>query len=174
MIVIAGVRDPADESAKSLTFLPLGSGSKLLVVKVDSSSELDARMMVADLQALHGITSLDTVIANAGIGYYWATAQETSIAEMKEHYNVNSIGPLILFQATSALLAASASPKFVAISSVLGSMGAMEMAPLPATAYGSSKAALNYTTRKIHFENPAFTVFAVHPGYVNNLQRKRI
>ena len=60
---------------------------------------------------------------------------------------------------------ASASLKFIVISSVLGSMGAMEMAPLPATAHGSSKAALNYTTRKIHFEHPALTTFAVYPGY---------
>lgn len=162
--LIAGVRDPAHESAKSLNSLPLGTGSKLLVVKIDSSSEFDAKNAVAELQSLHGITKLDIVIANAGIGYYWTTALDTSIKQMQEHYLVNSIAPLLLFQATSALMAASGSPKFIVMSSVLGSMGAMEQAPLPGTAYGSSKAALNYTTRKIHFENPYLTTFVVHPG----------
>ena len=68
--VIAGVRDPTDESARSLNCVPQGSGSKLLFVKIDSSSETDVNKAAAELQAVHGITSLDTVIANAGIGYY--------------------------------------------------------------------------------------------------------
>jgi NAD(P)-dependent dehydrogenase (short-subunit alcohol dehydrogenase family) len=63
-------------------------------------------------------------------------------------------GPLVLFQATYPLLKASTStPKFIAISSVGGSIeigGAMTMKGI---AYGASKAALNFVIRKLHHEN---------------------
>ena len=33
--------------------------------------------------------------------------------------------------------------------------------------YGSSKAALNFLTRKIHQENAELTAFVVHPGWID-------
>jgi NAD(P)-dependent dehydrogenase (short-subunit alcohol dehydrogenase family) len=42
----------------------------------------------------------------------------------------------------------------------------MDFGQLPVTAYGSSKAAVNYIVRKIHFENPDLIAFPIHPGYV--------
>lgn len=79
---------------------------------------------------------------------------------------MNTIGPLVLFQATIGLLKKSGKPKFVVVSSIMGSI---ELAPSmpPITVYGSSKAAVNYIVRRIHAENPELIAFPLHPGYVN-------
>lgn len=37
---------------------------------------------------------------------------------------------------------------------------------MSATAYGASKAALNWITKNIHIENPKIIAFPLHPGYV--------
>ncbi|THX58151.1 hypothetical protein D6D06_03210 [Aureobasidium pullulans] len=43
----------------------------------------------------------------------------------------------------------------------------MEHMPLmPVTAYGASKAALNYIVRKIHFENQGVCSWVLSPGWV--------
>ncbi|THY27703.1 hypothetical protein D6C99_10638 [Aureobasidium pullulans] len=47
------------------------------------------------------------------------------------------------------------------------SLGDMEHIPLmPVTAYGASKAALNYIVRKIHFGNPGVCSWVMSPGWV--------
>lgn len=67
---------------------------------------------------------------------------------------VNAVGPLVLFQAFYALFkAAPGTPKFVVISTFVGSIATGAAAPLGLSAYGPSKAAVNFITRKIHFEN---------------------
>ena len=108
-----------------------------------------------------------------GIGKSYGSALNTSADEMHEHFEVNSftfyslrisvqsvpnqinvVGTLILFQAAYPLLKAStSSPKFIPMSSGGGSI--TEGTPVPAglLAYGSSKAALNYLARKLHFEH---------------------
>jgi len=54
----------------------------------------------------------------------------------------------------------------VYISTVVGSIGEVEKWPLQGAAYGASKAAMNYLVRKLHHEIPEFTIFAIHPGWV--------
>jgi norsolorinic acid ketoreductase len=61
-------------------------------------------------------------------------------------------------------LEAAKKPKFVVISSHAGSIGDMESEPLPFSAYGGSKAMVNYVVRKISFENEGLIAFPVHPG----------
>lgn len=166
--VIAGVRNPSNSaSVASLNALPIGAGSKLITVKIDSVSETDATDAVKFLGAEHGITALDIVIANSGIADCWDSALKTPIQEMRNHFEVNTIGPLVLFQAVASLLEASGDGKFFVMGSSLGSIANMEDWPMPSTAYGTSKAAINFITRKIHFENPKLTAVALHPGYVN-------
>jgi len=77
---------------------------------------------------------------------------------------VNTIGVLALFQASWPLLQKSKQPIFMALSSGVGSIGDMGSIPLLATAYGASKAALNYIVRKIHYENEALIAFVISPG----------
>ncbi|CAI7676454.1 unnamed protein product [Penicillium discolor] len=166
-IVIAAVRDPSSASSKSLQDLPKGAGSKLITVKLDSSISTDAAEAVAQLQTEHGLSSIDVVIANAG----GALVRQTTAANIAEHFIVNTTGPVMLFQATADLLRASktGSPIFVAISTLIGSIGSMEaLAGFPSvqSPYGGSKAALNWFVRRLHFEEPWLTSFVFHPGLV--------
>ncbi|MCJ1396574.1 hypothetical protein MMC18_009465 [Xylographa bjoerkii] len=165
-IVIAGVRDPLSASSKALHELPVGHGSKVIVVKIDSSSETDAATAMKKLQSVHNINRLDVVIANAGIAGHLKTVAEQTVAELQEHITVNAIGPLVLFKAVYPLLKASAEPKFVVVGSPMGSIGGMESRPYPALAYGASKAMVHYITRKIHLENEWLVAFVLDPGFV--------
>jgi norsolorinic acid ketoreductase len=89
---------------------------------------------------------------------------EVTVKDLQEHILINAIGPLLLFQAVLPLLEKSAKPKFVAISSSAGSIGGMDLRPFPNAAYGTSKAALNYLTRKMHYEHENLIVFPIDPG----------
>jgi norsolorinic acid ketoreductase len=106
-IVIAAVRDPSSASAKSLQDLPKGAGSRLITVKLDSSISTDATEAVAQLQTEHGLSSIDLVIANAGISVGGASVRQTTAENIAEHFIVNTTGPVSLFQATADLLQAS-------------------------------------------------------------------
>ncbi|KAF5717631.1 ketoreductase [Fusarium globosum] len=79
---------------------------------------------------------------------------------------VKSVTPLLLFQATCPLIHAAKASKLVTISSGAGSLGFMENLKVENTAYGSSKAALNFITRRIHFENPDLVAFSINPGWL--------
>jgi norsolorinic acid ketoreductase len=59
---------------------------------------------------------------------------------MQEHFLVNAIGPVLLFQAVLPLLSKARNPKFVVMSSSAGTIADTEKRPFPNTAY---KAALN-------------------------------
>lgn len=63
---IATVRD-VERLSPELSALPVGTGSKLIVIQLDSQKELDAANAVSELQSKHGIDALDVVIANAGM-----------------------------------------------------------------------------------------------------------
>jgi len=90
---------------------------------------------------------------------------ELKPSELFSHISTNAIGPLYLFQATLPLLNASTKPgKFISMGSAAGSIGGIESSPVPNAAYGSSKAVLNYLTRKAHFENEGLVIFSIHPG----------
>jgi norsolorinic acid ketoreductase len=89
------------------------------------------------------------------------------ILDLQNHFEINTIGPVRMFQASLPLLKKAQDPKFIVISSVIGTIGGLDQIPFPNAAYGASKAASNYLTRKIHFENKDIVAFAIHPGYVS-------
>ena len=169
--VIAAVRDPSKESSKALSQLPCASGSQLIVVKLDSAIESDAVDAVERLRNEYRITALDVVIANAGINHSPGRVLENSTEALLDHFYVNSIGPVNLLKATTELLKSSrnGNPKFIAISTLIGTISGMELLlqfPAPVSPYGSSKAALNWLLRRVHFEEPWLTTFVFHPGLV--------
>jgi len=164
-MVIAGVRDTESASSKAIYSLPTAENSKAIVVHIDSLSESSAKDSVKLLESKHSITKLDVVIANAGISNYYGLTIDTPLSEVRSHFEVNTIGALALFQATWPLLQAAPKPKFVVVTTGLGSIGDMGNMPMPVVAYGASKAAVNFITRKIHFENPDLIAFPISPGY---------
>ncbi|KAI8808541.1 short-chain dehydrogenase [Cladochytrium replicatum] len=166
-VVIAAIRD-ASKPSPALSELQLASGSRLIIVKIESASESDPFTAVEDLNSIHGIDHIDVVIANAGIAEQGGPISSITTKSLREHWEINTLGPLLLFQATWPLLQKSKErhPKFIGISTLLSSVG-MDQS-FPATAYGSSKAAFNYIVRKIQIDHGTngLISFPIHPGWV--------
>ncbi|KZP27928.1 NAD(P)-binding protein [Athelia psychrophila] len=140
-VLIAATRNTSKPgSVASLQALPIGAGSQLIIVKVDSAAESDAADAVELLRKEHGITSLNVVIANAGICAQ-GPVLTTSIRNMRSHFEVNAIGPLG------------------------GSIASMHPT-VPFAAYDASQAAVNFIARKIHHEHLEIVAVALNPGFV--------
>lgn len=167
--MIAGIRDP-EASKKALHALPVAAGTELIVVKIDSTSPSDAKAAIQTLKTEHDIQKLDVVIANAGLGNSWEKILNTTAESVRVYTEANTIGPLLLFQATYDLLAAAPNPKFFVMATGVSSFGLMEHFPLPSAGYGASKAAVNYITRKIHFEHQNVISVCLYPGYVSEFE----
>ena len=165
-IVIAAMRNMTSPVVDELQQLSTGTESQLIVVKIDSEVDDDASKAIQKLTSSHGLTKLDTVIANAGLGDYYGPASTTPAAQLRRHFNVNAVAPLVLFQAAEPLLKKSSTPKFFIMSSNLASISLIEHIPFPGTAYGTSKCAANFITRKLHFENEWLTTVVLGPGWV--------
>ncbi|KAI4212405.1 MAG: hypothetical protein LQ351_004837 [Letrouitia transgressa] len=162
--VVAAVRDPEHPTSQTLASFPKDMSSKLIVVKLDSKSETDPANAVTYIRS-QGVTSLDLVIANAGICKEYSPVATVNTAAFKEHVVVNGFDPLFLFQAVLPLLQKSGhGAKFVGIGSPLGSIGGMEMRPFPTSAYGASKFIFHWMVRKVHFEHPDIVSLIVDPG----------
>ncbi|PYI33142.1 toxin biosynthesis ketoreductase [Aspergillus indologenus CBS 114.80] len=170
--VIAAVRDPAADAAQTLLALPAGEGSRLLLVKIDARSDTDAHAAIRYLQETENIYHLDVVVANAGYYDDDYRLEDVPLSKVQRHLDVNTVGILRLFQAVFKPLGKSPQkeqqhqPKFVTISSFMGSIAGLDEEYFPGGGYGASKAAANWITRKIHVENPGFVSFMIHPGFV--------
>ncbi|RDW62187.1 hypothetical protein BP6252_11620 [Coleophoma cylindrospora] len=164
--VIAGVRDPAQQVSRDLGLLPVGEDSRLITVKLDSTSSSDPIEAAKALQSEHGITTLDVVIANAGIMTHFGTVLSTPPEALLEHFQINTIAPLQLISAMWPLMERSPSPQFYIISSNIASLELSLQLPIPALPYGVSKLAANFIIRKLHLENPSLVSVALNPGWV--------
>ncbi|KAI5896706.1 NAD(P)-binding protein [Schizophyllum commune H4-8] len=161
VLVFAGARDP--DSAASLKELKDSNPDKLHIVKLVSADKNNNAAAAEEIGRVAG--RLDIVIANAGISNCFEGGLTMPAEEMTRHFDINVNGPLLLFQATYDVLKKSSDPKFVAISSVVGSIAA------GGTnfdggfyAYGTSKAALNWVVRKLHHDFEDFVIFPMNPG----------
>lgn len=68
----------------------------------------------------------------AGVCTYFGPLLSTPVELFDEHFKINTLGPLVLFQGVGSLLLRSPTPKFVLISSGASSMA--EHLPIPASA----------------------------------------
>ncbi|KAI1395756.1 hypothetical protein F4819DRAFT_492172 [Hypoxylon fuscum] len=161
--IVAAVRDLEQNSVSEL---PHAADSKLVVVKIDSRSDTDAQDAVKLVQAEFGIHRLDVVVANAGYGTMYGDLSQVKPHEVRDLVDINTIGPLRLFQAVRPLLEAGRRPRFVLIGTPIASISAMEDSPFPMFAYGASKVAAHYLTRKIHCESPELIAFVADPGFM--------
>jgi len=169
--VIAATRDPASSSSLSLNSVPTGKDTKLILVKIDSTSDTDAADAITKIQSA-GVDHLDIVIANAGIAATYSTAHTIKVGDLRQLFEVNTVGPLKLFEAAYPLLKAAGdkkgagTPKFVGVGSNVGSIQDVELVvPYLSPSYGASKAALNYLVRYAHAENDWLTAFVINPGF---------
>ncbi|KJA15416.1 hypothetical protein HYPSUDRAFT_207904 [Hypholoma sublateritium FD-334 SS-4] len=161
--VYAAVRDPL--KATSLEELSKKYPERISVVKWVAADAAENAELANVIKEKHG--RVDTVIANAAVVRISNTVLQTTASDFEEHFTVNVLGTVILFQALHDLLKASASPRFIPISTGGASLSRKTIElPINIAAYGSSKAALNYVTRKIHFENEWLIAFPLAPGVV--------
>jgi norsolorinic acid ketoreductase len=114
--LIAGVRDLNAESSKALLSLPTGKSSSVILVKIEAVSQASIKAAVKTLTEERNIEKIDVLIANAGIANYYGDATITPLEEVREHFEVNVIGTLSLFQETWPLLQKSEKPVFMALS----------------------------------------------------------
>ncbi|KAE9380844.1 aflatoxin biosynthesis ketoreductase-like protein nor-1 [Stipitochalara longipes BDJ] len=163
--IIAAVRDVA-KSTEALSNIIVCEANKLIIVKVDATSDSDAAIAVEELKSKHGITKVDVLLSNAGLMDRVNTVLNTPAEQVRKHIEVNAIAPLLLLQAFMPLLEQSSAPKFLLISSSIGTLTNMENVPFPFFAYGLSKTAANYLVRKAGLENPKLITQAFNPGLV--------
>ena len=91
---------------------------RLVLVQLDTASAESYKTASADLAAA-GVTSLDALVANAGIGARYNTL-ECPVADALDNYNTNVVGSMLTVQAFHSLLDG---PKVVAfVSSIMGSI----------------------------------------------------
>ncbi|GAP86888.1 putative short-chain dehydrogenase reductase SDR [Rosellinia necatrix] len=164
--VVGSIRDHDAPGVVELKASPKGSGSQLLLVKIESSVAGDAAKAVEEIKAA-GIDHIDILIANAGLSPPVIPLETVGQDSLTDTFNVNALGPLALYQACLPLLQKSSDAKFVPISSAAGSIGAMESnGAWVAPAYSISKAMLNWVALAAHCGNAWLTSFAVNPGLV--------
>lgn len=144
--VVGTIRDHGAPGVAELKASSKGTGSKLLLVKLESSSPADAHRTVEDMTAA-GVDHIDIVLANAGVSPPVIPLETVEPGEVVNTFTVNAIGPLSLYQACHHLLKKSNNARFVSISSAAGSIGALEgNGAHVAPAYSISKVALNWIT----------------------------
>ncbi|KAF8188721.1 NAD(P)-binding protein [Pholiota molesta] len=162
-VVYAGARDPS--GASQLKALAAKYPGRIEIVKYVAGDKEGNEAIAKEIGLEYG--RIDTVIASAGITNYMGKVHDTPIDQFTDHFATNALGPIVLFQSVRALLQASALPRFVPISSVAGSLDLTAPHALDLSPYAASKAALNWVTRKIHFENGWLVAFPQCPGPVD-------
>ncbi|KAI1613106.1 toxin biosynthesis ketoreductase [Exophiala viscosa] len=164
--VIGLVRNPEDETSKSLA-ASSPDPKRLLILPYDAKDPNSASSAISTLETTHEVKHLDVVIANAGALLWHGPAVDTPGDAILDSITVNTIGPLLLFRACLPLMQASPAPKFIAISSAIGSTGQIPQFKQSQTLpYGVSKAALNHTFRKLSVDHPEIVIELLTPGPV--------
>ncbi|KAK9422882.1 putative aflatoxin biosynthesis ketoreductase nor-1 [Seiridium unicorne] len=169
-VVIAAVRN-LDTTLKEIR---PAEHSKLLLVKIENESSSDPAAAVQQIHAA-GIANIDLVIANAGIcpTSAYLRVEDIQMEQLRSLFEVNTFSFVSLFQAVRPLLKATADrkgesqAKLLVISSNAGQVVEMEsLSQVMLASYGSSKVALNYLVRRVHFENQWLTAWVMNPGFV--------
>lgn len=113
------------------------------------------------------VRPIDVFISNAAIADSYKTVLEADEELWTSHWKTNVLGSIFLYQAFYPLIAKGNKKQIIFVSSLAGSIGGFF--DVSVSAYGQSKAALNYTTKEISFElrEKGFTVVAVHAGMVS-------
>ncbi|GHJ88962.1 hypothetical protein NliqN6_5364 [Naganishia liquefaciens] len=168
-VVFAGARDPT--SATALNEIASKNGN-VHVIQLTVDDEESNKKAVDEVKKI--TERLDIVIANAGINSPFVPLQNDDIAMFKTNFQVNTLGPVYLYQATFPLLVATRetdpslpAPKFFITSSLIASFSDCPPMFLNGS-YGASKAAANYVAHVIHEQTEKYNAVVIpyHPGLV--------
>lgn len=170
---VAGVRVIATyrSDATATKLFELSSSypkDKLFLLQLDTTSEQSYKTASDELAAA-GVTSLDILIANAGVAHRHNTLT-CPPADALEAYNTNVVGSMLTVQAFHGLLTSNKEGAKLAVftSSVMGSIEKSIEMQGGAMAYRASKAALNMMAACYAEEQAknGVKVVALHPGWV--------
>ncbi len=160
-MVFAGYRDES-RSRDLLAMAQKNDNLETVAVDVTDEAQIeDVRDIIADK-----FGRLDMLINNAGIQIkYDNIIDDIEPDEIVENFRVNVVGPFLTAKILHPLLAASARPKIVNITS---QMGSIEQASGNAVPYRISKAALNMLTKNqaVSYASDGIIAVAMHPGWV--------
>ncbi|KAJ9100404.1 hypothetical protein QFC19_005542 [Naganishia cerealis] len=151
------------ESATKLQELA-NSKSNVHFVKLDIDSEDSIKTAAAEIAKL--TSHIDIYVSNSAYMSLNPKVLKTPRDSWISHYTTNVLGAFQLFQELYPLVQKSDVKKVVFISSARGSIASD--APMAGSAYGQSKAALNYTVRDLakELKPEGFTIVPIHPGVV--------
>jgi NAD(P)-dependent dehydrogenase (short-subunit alcohol dehydrogenase family) len=131
---------------------------------LDTANEVS--LQEAALELNQRIPALHVLINNAAILPAWqGTILDATVAELRDAFTTNTLGPVLLTLALLPLLKAGKPSRVINVSSQLGSVANMTDGW---AGYGISKAALNAATRKLALalEPHGISVNAASPGWV--------
>lgn len=159
-VVIATARNPASASGLQ----ELSKADNVHVVTLDLNNEKTYETAKADVLKISD--SIDVFIVNAGISNAHAKVLDTTKEEFLSHFTTNTLGPFFLLQTFLGLVKKGTLKKVIFVSSAAGSVSVEPS--YVSSAYGISKAALNYGARQIarDLSEENFIVVPVHPGLV--------
>jgi NAD(P)-dependent dehydrogenase (short-subunit alcohol dehydrogenase family) len=167
--VLAGARDEARglEAERALR----DAGADARFVRLDVTDPKSAREAADWVDHQYG--RLDILVNNAGIARAGGPPSQTDLDAMREVYETNVFGVIIVTNAMLPLLRRAPAARIVNVSSEVGSITSMTdpaspLAQMPASlAYPSSKSALNMITALYAKElrDTPVKVNAANPGY---------
>ena len=167
--VLAGARDEARglEAERALR----DGGAEARFVRLDVTDPKSAQEAADWVDHHYG--RLDILVNNAGIARAGGPPSQTDLDAMREVYETNVFGVIIVTNAMLPLLRRAPAARIVNVSSEVGSITSMTdpaspLAQMPASlAYPSSKSALNMITALYAKElrDTPVTVNAANPGY---------
>jgi NAD(P)-dependent dehydrogenase (short-subunit alcohol dehydrogenase family) len=166
--VLAGVRD--EERGRAAERALHADGAEARFVRLDVTDPRSVRQAAGWIDKEYG--RLDILVNNAGIARGGPPSQ-TDLDAMREVYEVNVFGVIMVTNAMLPLLRRSPAARIVNVSSEVGSITSMTdpaspLAHMPAgLAYPSSKSALNMITAMYARElrDTPIKVNAANPGY---------
>jgi NAD(P)-dependent dehydrogenase (short-subunit alcohol dehydrogenase family) len=142
-----------------------------------AAEQLGARFVPIDVTdeesvraAASALGTVDVLVNNAGISGGRRPIGETTAGDLLHVYDTNVFGIVRMLGAFRPLLARSANPVVVNVSSGMGSMGVTTdpdrlESTIVGLAYPSSKAAVNMLTTQYAKAYPDMRINAVDPGY---------
>jgi NAD(P)-dependent dehydrogenase (short-subunit alcohol dehydrogenase family) len=139
-------------------------GGKPLVIRADVSNEKDCVEIVA--RTVDRFGRLDAIVNNAGVLHPLNIIAKADPADWRYNLEVNVMGPFYLIRAALDELR-KRNGRIVNVSS-----GAATTAIEGASAYCTSKAALNHFTRVLSAEEPEIVAIAIRPGVVDTRMQK--
>ncbi len=170
--VLAGARDEArGRQAGQALRDALGAGAEVRFVPLDVTDAKSAQEAADWIDREYG--RLDILVNNAGIAVGGGAPSQTDLDAMREVYETNVFGVIMVTNAMLPLLRRAPAARIVNVSSEVGSIASMtdSACPLgqmpPSLAYPASKSALNMVTAMYAKElrDTPVKVNAANPGY---------